>query len=199
MRQLTYHVAVSLDGYIAHPDGSFDAFAQSGDHVDALVHDLPETLPGHVLSAIGIEPTNDTYDTVVMGWNTFAVGLPHGFDDPYPHLRQYVVSRTHQQSELGGDARLVDADPVGLVRRLKAEPSTKGIWLCGGGALAGVLLDEIDRLVLKVNPVLLGAGIPLFRTDSAIDRPFVLESSRPFDSGVVMTSYRSAREAVRDA
>ena len=193
MRLLTYHVAVSLDGYIAAPDGSFDAFAQTGDHVDALIRDVPETLPGHVLSAIGITVANDTYDTVVMGWNTFAVGLPHGIDDPYPHLRQYVFSRTRQPSDVGGDVHLVGDDPTDVVRELKAESSTTGIWLCGGGALAGALRNEVDRLVLKVNPVLLGTGIRLFDSDAAESRPFVLESTRSFDSGVSMASYRAAR------
>jgi dihydrofolate reductase len=35
--------------------------------------------------------------------------------------------------------------------------------LCGGARLAGALYDEIDELVLKVNPVVLGTGTPLFR------------------------------------
>ena len=193
MRSLTYHVAVSIDGYIAGPDGSFDAFARTGDHIDALLRDVPETLPGHVLSAIGVDAANDTYDTVVMGWNTFAVGLPHGIDDPYPHLRQYVFSRTHQSSDVGGNVHLVADEPTQLVRRLKAEPSTKDIWLCGGGALAGALRDEIDHLVLKINPVLLGAGVPLFEPGDARSRPFTLESTRSFDSGVHMASYRVER------
>ena len=190
MRSLTYHVAVSIDGFIADPNGSFDAFAPTGDHIDALVREVPETLPGHVLAAIGVDAVADTYDTVVMGWNTFAVGLPHGIDDPYPHLRQYVVSRTHEPSEVGGDVELVADDPVELVRTLKAEPSTKGVWLCGGGALAGALRDEIDRLVLKINPVVLGDGIPLFRAGHATTRRFTLESTRSFESGVNVTTYR---------
>ena len=190
MRPLTYHVAVSIDGYIARPDGSFEAFAQAGDHIDALVDELPETLPGHVLSAIGIESPNDTYDTVIMGWNTFAVGAAQGIDDPYPHLRQYVVGGTHRASAVGGDIHLVTDDPVDLVRRLKAESSTKGIWLCGGGTLAGALRDEIDRLVLKVHPVLLGAGVRLFGSDEAAIRQLTLESCRSFRSGVHVTTYR---------
>jgi len=56
---------------------------------------------------------------------------------------------------------LVSADAVARVRELKARPG-KGIWLCGGGQLAAALFGEIDEMVLKVNPVLLGAGIPLF-------------------------------------
>lgn len=193
MRLLTYHVAVSLDGYIADPNGSFDAFAQTGDHIDALIRDVPETLPGHVLSAIGIESPNTTYDTVVMGWNTFAVGRSQGIDDPYPHLRQYVLSRTRSADEVGGDVKLVAEDPVGLVRSLKAESSPGGIWLCGGGALAAAVRDEIDRLVLKVNPVLLGSGIPLFESGPTSAREFTLDSSHAFASGVLMATYEAAR------
>jgi dihydrofolate reductase len=192
MRRLTYHIAVSLDGYIAATDGSFDGFAQVGDHIDALVRDVPETLPGHVLAAMGIHAPNDTYDTVVMGWNTYSVGLAYGIKSPYPHLRQHVVSRTHQPGEVGDDVRLVSGDPVALIRELKAESSTKEIWLCGGGTLARTLRNEIDRLVLKINPVLLGSGIPVFAPGPPSNRSFVLESTRAFESGVLMTSYRAA-------
>ena len=38
------------------------------------------------------------------------------------------------------------------------------LWLCGGGKLAGSLIEHqlIDQLVLKINPVMIGTGIPLF-------------------------------------
>ncbi len=42
---------------------------------------------------------------------------------------------------------LCGADPVGLVRRLKAEEG-KDIWLCGGSILAAELAPEIDELIL---------------------------------------------------
>lgn len=47
------------------------------------------------------------------------------------------------------------------VRELKAEDG-KGIWLVGGGTLAHSLLPEIDRLVIKLNPAVIGSGAPLF-------------------------------------
>jgi dihydrofolate reductase len=73
------------------------------------------------------------------------------------------------------------------VRSLKAEPGS-GIWLCGGGRLAAALADEVDRLVLKVNPVVLGSGTPLF--DGRVPgHSFRLEQSTPFDSGVVVNEY----------
>ncbi len=36
VRELTYYIAVTLDGFIAGPDGQFDAFLYEGDHMAAL-------------------------------------------------------------------------------------------------------------------------------------------------------------------
>ena len=68
--------------------------------------------------------------------------------------------------------------------------ATAGVWLCGGSTLAGALFDGIDRLVLKVNPILLGAGLPLFASQASQARGFEREHCRAFDSGVVLLSYR---------
>jgi dihydrofolate reductase len=198
MRKLTYLVAVSLDGFIAAADGSFDAFSMEGDHIGMLIKELPETLPAPALSAMGITPANTTFDTVVMGWNTFAVGLAVGLDNPYPHLRQVVFGRSHGPRDVGAGIELTADDPVDVVRRLKAESSDRDIWLCGGGALAASLADEIDRLVLKVNPVVLGSGISLFRS-GASPLPFQLEHTRRFESGVVVSTYSRRRTATHEA
>ncbi|MDY7091172.1 MAG: dihydrofolate reductase family protein, partial [Actinomycetota bacterium] len=87
------------------------------------------------------------------------------------------------------DIVLTDRDPVDLVRELKAEPGGSGIWLCGGGTLASALADEIDRLVLKVNPLLLGSGIPLFADRGHHPRSLARVAGRPFGSGVVANEY----------
>ncbi|AKT42112.1 dihydrofolate reductase family protein [Chondromyces crocatus] len=192
MRRLTYFVATSLDGFIASPEGAFDAFLMRGDHIEALVREFPETLPGPALKAMGISPDNATFDTVVMGWNTFAAGFPEGVRDPYPHLRQFVCSRRHAAEEASGEVVVSKEDPLDLVRRLKSESSERDVWLCGGGLLAAHVAEEIDRLVLKVHPILLGAGIPLFASNAYVRRAFRLESTRAFASGVVMNSYQRA-------
>ena len=44
---------------------------------------------------------------------------------------------------------------------LKAEPGAD-IRLCGAAGLAATLVDEIDELAPKMNPIVLGSGIPLF-------------------------------------
>ena len=78
-----------------------------------------------------------------------------------------------------------------VVRDLKAEDTGKDIWLCGGGNLAGQLIEELDELIIKLNPLVLGAGIPLFSQELAVRR-FALIESQPREGGVVLLRYGAA-------
>ncbi|GAB2487077.1 dihydrofolate reductase family protein [Jatrophihabitans fulvus] len=189
MRELTYYVACSVDGRIAGPDGDSSMFAAEGDHMDVVTGRFRDAVPGAALDVMGLRPDLAVFDTVVMGWNTYAVGLPAGVDDPYPHLRQYVA--TSRSGRLPAGVHRTD-DPAATVRDLREEPGGSGVWLCGGGRLASALADRIDRLVLKVNPVVIGGdGIPLFHGTSP--GPLALERSTRYGSGVVISEYRRVR------
>ena len=43
--------------------------------------------------------------------------------------------------------------------------------MIGGGALAGALYPEIDQLIIKLAPLTIGAGIPLFGRDAVFAPP----------------------------
>lgn len=170
MRKLIYYIAVSVDGFIADSDGGFDSFLVEGDHMPWILENYPESVPGHIRSQIGLaDAPPRMFDTVVMGRDTHQIAVDAGLASGYPHLRQYVV--THRPEELPAEEGLTASaeDPFELVRRLKAEDSALDIWLCGGGALAGQVLAEINEFRLKVNPVVLGSGIPLVATASGTD------------------------------
>ena len=184
MRTLTYFVAASIDGFIAETDGTFDRFPVQGDHIDAIVAELPETLPGAAREHFGLTGAG-RFDTVLEGRRTHEVGLAAGVADAYPHLRHLVFSTTLE--EVDPAIELVAGDPLERVRALKHEAGGD-IWLCGGGALAAALLPEIDEFVIKVNPLLMGSGIPLIDGPAAVDLELV--SSRPFLSGVIWNTYR---------
>ena len=160
MRSLTYLVACSLDGFIAAPDGSIDAFPTSDEYAAYVLQHFPETVPTHLRSVLGVTGPGRQFDTVVSGYRTYAVGPDTGHPSPYSHLEQHVVSR-RLRTPPHPDIHLIADDPVAAVRRLKARDGA-GIYLCGGGRLAATLVGEIDRLVLKRCPIVLGAGIPLF-------------------------------------
>ena len=187
MRRLIYYVACTVDGFIAREDGSLDCFLTAGEHFADLLESFPETIPAHLRDMLGVRAENRRFDAVLMGRKTYEVGLEVGVTSPYPHLRQYLFSGGMRESP-AGEVQLVSGDAVALVRELKREAG-KDIWLCGGGELATRLFREIDELILKVNPVLIGSGIPLFR---GIVRPTAIEAgaSTGYGNGFRLTHYR---------
>jgi dihydrofolate reductase len=189
MRTLTYFVACSVDGMIAHGDGSHDGFAQDGPYFAELFASFPETAPSHLRPLMGIQAENQRFDTVLMGRKTYEVGLKAGITSPYSHLQQYLFSRSLQHSP-DQNVELVRDDAVALVADLKRR-SGKGIWLCGGGNLAAELFAHrlIDQIMLKINPFLMGSGIPLFSgeiTQTALE----LTERKIYANGVVLLDYR---------
>lgn len=185
MRALVYYVAVSLDGFIAATDGSADAFPVEGDHMAAITGEYADALPAHVLSALGITPPGTMFDAVIQGRGSYDVARAAGIDRPYAHLEEFVASRSPQPDV---DGVAFTADPVATVRSLR-ERDGLDVYLCGGGELAGSLLPEIDRLVLKRYPVVFGAGVPMFGAARYEPRTFTLTGVRAFESGVVFEQY----------
>ncbi|ANI90826.1 dihydrofolate reductase family protein [Dietzia timorensis] len=190
MRELVYYVAVSIDGYIAGPDGEFDAFLFEGDHAGFITAELPDAIPTHIADQLGIAQRRERFDTVLMGAGTYSVGLPDA-PSPYRHLDQYLF--THRAIAPQDNLTVTAEDPAHLVRELKAREGAD-IWLCGGRNLAAQLAGEIDRLVLKRNPVVFGAGIPLFAPGTYAPAQWDRVRAVAFDSGVVLEEYVRRQE-----
>jgi dihydrofolate reductase len=170
MRKLIYHVATSIDGFIAHEDHSVTGFLNEGDHI------------GEYLASL----QND-YDTVLMGRRTYDFGVQFGVTNPDPWLKQYVSSS--RSEGVNENLEVVSSDAVALVLRLKSEPG-KDVYLCGGARLATTLLEQglTDEIILKVNPVLFGSGIPLTR---ALPQYLSLDlkHSKSYSNGVLLVQY----------
>ncbi|BDT88325.1 dihydrofolate reductase [Nocardia cyriacigeorgica] len=193
MRKLTYYVASTIDGFIATEDGSVDFFPVGGDHGPAITAQYPETLPTKVREALGIDKRNANFDTVLMGRKTHDFGVRTGTSSPYAHLRQFVVSTTLPESP-DPAVELISADPLAKVRELKRDKGL-GIWLCGGGELAQVLLPEIDQIFLKLYPIVLGRGRSLFGDGPKLPEPtrFRVITSQVFEDGVAFVKYARIR------
>jgi len=186
-RELTYVIGASIDGFIADADGDPGGIPVRPPTVEFLVDELPETLPGHVRAALGVDVPNRRFDTVVMGRATYEPGPAAGFPSPYPHLRQHVVSTTLRDPH--PDVHVVAGDPVAHARALLEEDGL-GVYLAGGGVLAAALAPLIDELIIKTYPLVLGTGVPMFAGGGLPD--LRLESARPLDDGMVVTTYRRA-------
>jgi dihydrofolate reductase len=140
-RRLRYGVAVSLDGFIAGPNGEHDWIVMD---------------PSIDFAAMFKE-----YDTAVMGRKTYEVLTAQGGNGALPGLDVVVFSRTLDATAYPG-VRIVKDDPCEVVAALKARPG-RDIWLYGGGTLFRSLLDAglVDTVEIALIPVLLGAGVPL--------------------------------------
>lgn len=196
MRRLVYYVATTLDGFIAGPDGA-DPTGPGGfwpvpeDYIGHLVAEYPETLPGPAREALSVTAEGTRFDTVLEGRKSYGIGLAAGVTDAYPHLRHLVFSRTLKESPDPG-VELVADDPVETVRELKRQEG-KDIWLLGGAGLAESLYGEIDALVLKVGPLTIGNGIPLFSREAAFDpRTWELVDHTALKSGALFLTYTRA-------
>jgi dihydrofolate reductase len=141
MRKVVYGGAMSLDGFIAGPNGEYDWIVMDPD--------------------IDFAALMRRYDTFLIGRKTFEIMRRMGdAAPPSPGIRNIVFSRTLRpedcpQATLSDNAERVVAD-------LRGEPG-KDIALFGGGELFRSLLSAglVDEVSVNVIPVLLGSGIPL--------------------------------------
>lgn len=148
MRKLIYHVATSIDGFIAQENDNINLFPTEGDHIPDYIQSLA------------------SYDTCIMGRRTYEFGYRYGMqpgDNPYPHMETYVYSTTLDIKEKDSNLHFIADDCVQHIRKLK-EVTGKPVYLCGGGILASVLIKHglLDELHIKHNPIIVGRGVPLF-------------------------------------
>ncbi|MEZ5074350.1 MAG: dihydrofolate reductase family protein [Solirubrobacterales bacterium] len=183
MGKLIYSMGVSLDGYIAGPDGSFD-WSVPSEELHRFHNERVRELGGHLLG-------RNLYETMRY-WETADRDPELGevereFAAIWLELPKVVCSTT--LADVEGNTRLVRDGVVAEVERLKAEEG--GDLGVGGAGLAATLIRAglVDEFEPFVHPVITGGGTP-FLPD--LEEPLDLElvGTRTFDTGVVFMRYR---------
>lgn len=151
MARTTYYTATTLDGFIADEHDSLDwLFVQDLDESGPLNYD-------EFISDIGaIAMGATTYEWVVA--HNARTGEKWAYDMP-----SWVF--THRDLAPIADGITFTSAPVPEVHaEMVAAAGGKGLWVVGGGDLAGQFADEglLDEIVTYIAPVTLGTGRPIF-------------------------------------
>jgi dihydrofolate reductase len=185
MRTVIYSMSVSLDGFIAGPDGDI-GWAAPDEELLRFHNQQTRQISAHLLG-------RGLYEDM-LPWETAETTRSNPaeleFARIWKPIPKVVFSTTLEQVE--GNARLASDDVAGEVAKLKEAPG-EGAVSVGGAGLASTLikLDLIDEYRLFVIPVVLGGGTLFF---PPLDRAIELElvETRTFGSRVTYLRYRRA-------
>jgi dihydrofolate reductase len=185
MRKLIYSMGVSLDGFIAGPQGEIDWSAPDEElhrFHNQQTRELGAQLCGRRL-----------YEEMVF-WETAdenpsAAEYALEFARIWKNLPKIVFSKTLEKVE--GNARLVRDGVAEEVAKLKEQPG-KDLSVGGAGLASTCMrLGLIDECRLFVSPVVLGGGTPYFPPlDERINLELV--ETRTFGSRVIYVRYQRA-------
>ena len=148
-----YYTASSIDGFIADPEHSLSWL---------LSRDVDRTGP------MGYDGFIALIGAVVMGSSTYRWLLEHelGGDppsQPWPYEQPTWVFSTRELPRVRGDVRFVQGAVGPPHDDMLAAAGDRGVWVVGGGDLAGQFADagRLDEVWVQWAPVTLGAGAPL--------------------------------------
>jgi dihydrofolate reductase len=185
MRKIISFMHISLDGFVAGPNGEMNWIKvdeEIFDHVGKRISETDTALYGRV-----------TYEMMEGYWPA-AGDQPHASKHDKDHSQWYkkahklVLSKTLKDADLTNTTIISD----NLTERINAIKGQAGkeILLFGSPTATHSLMQEnlIDGYWLFVNPIILGQGIPLF-IGSKDKTGLKLLTTRPFTSGVTELNY----------
>jgi dihydrofolate reductase len=187
MRSVTYSMSVSLDGYIAGPDGTFDWPGFDEEIFRFWIDEIRE---------VGVHLLGRRLYETMLYWETADQDPSLGDAELewaalWKPLPKVVFSTT--LSAVQGNARLASGGLAEEIERLRAEPG-EGEIAIGGATLAAdaAALGLIDEYRAMVYPVLVGGGISFFpQRERRVDLELI--ETRTYSSRVVYLRYRVAR------
>jgi dihydrofolate reductase len=194
MRKIISFMHISLDGFVAGPNGELDwvkvdeeIFGHVGERISksdtALYGRVTYQMMENYWPTAGDKPTASKHDIEHSKW--------------YGKVRKVVLSKTMNPDIVLTNTEIIRDDLAKRINELKSRPASGGsedILLFGSPTATHALmqLNLIDGYWLFVNPVILGQGISLFA--NIRDKVGLkLVTTRPFMSGVTELNYMVER------
>src|SRR5882724_9692117 len=183
MRKLKLQMQITVDGFVAGPEGQLDWMTWAMDEkLLAFINHL-----------------TDTSDTILLGrkmtggfiehWE-HATAQPENPEFPFARkmvdIPKVVFSKTLQHID-GQNVRVENGDVTEAVNQLKRAPG-KDIVVYGGATFVSSLIENglIDELNFFVNPVAIAKGMRIFKDRRAL----ALAASVAYPSGIVVNTYK---------
>ena len=191
MRKVKLQVQISIDGYVAGPNGEMNWMTWNwDDKLSAYVDELHLTV-GTIL--LGRKMT----DGFVSHWESVATKPT---DPAFTFAKKMVdtpkvaFTRTLEESPWKNTVLAKGSLPEEIAD-LKKQDGGTDIIVYGGASFVSSLIKEglIDEYHLFVNPAAIGQGLSIF-TGLTAQRRFALKKALPFDCGIVALHYEPERE-----
>jgi len=165
-------VGISLDGFLARPDGSVDWLKpfEGGEH--------------------GFTAFFQSVDTLVVGRKTYEFVLTmSGPGQPWAYQGKRCIVMTHRPVEGHHGERAFSGTPSQLLAQLEAE-GARHIYVDGGVVLRAFIESGLlDELTVTIVPLLISEGLPLFG-GVRVESPLALEHVQSYSGGMVQLRYR---------
>jgi dihydrofolate reductase len=187
MRTLKLQVQISIDGFIAGPNGEMDWMTWNwDDSLKEYVGKLTEPLSTIVLG-------RKLAEGFIPYWEQAAQGPePQEGSEKLSSTPKVVFTKTLNDTGDWKDTVLAKGNLEDEIAKLKAEDGGDIIAYGGGTFVASLIkANLIDEYHLFVNPVAVGSGMPIFNTLDT-KRPLQLVKASGFDCGITVLHYKKA-------
>lgn len=189
MRKLKLQIQITVDGYVAGPDGDEDWKAKGSDQkLWQLINEMA-----------------DSSDTLLLGRKMAEGFIPHfegyesdsartTFADKMVNIPKIIFTRTLDKP-FGKNTSLAKGNLADEIAKLKNQ-NGKDILVYGGADFVSSLLagGHIDEFFFFVNPVLINKGMRIFDLLDGRQK-LSLISATPYENGVTVLRYALDKES----
>lgn len=184
MRKLKLQVQMTLDGFVAGPEGQLD-WMWIGKPDESILQRVIELA--------------DSCDTILLGrkmtpgfidyWENVVDNQPESPEQPLAQrmVNMHKIVFSHTQTDIKGrNLKVENGDLAAAVQALKKQDG-KDIMVYGGANFASSLigLNLIDEYFIFRSPVAIGNGLSIFKEQKVLE----LVSSTPYKNGKVIDKY----------